>query len=508
MKCKYEECDNNVHREEWCILHSPKGSYQDDSHDGTLHAFYKSLAEHIAGLCKPIADSMFDSDISVITNYLIKQAEPERQDVASNLKKRLITITGVSFPQRDSRDFFDFQKMLNLFDSVQFVKCHFWGNSLSLNESRTLFMDCTFENKWFLTAANPILEIYDVLYDGCGFKHNVSTLGHDYPSIRYSVFANCKFSQSIEFEGVTVEGQIFNDKNESVVTIPKLSFINSDIKERIILRKKHIESLNFEDSNFHKKFELKYSKVANLKSFNTNFGDAFNVYKVDFGKCDIRMGIFNQYFGMEKCEFSNHSDNLDTLPTTFEYVTFNDIVNFRNSKFLTGLNLEHINTTRAHPTFLGATVADENTNRETFRRIKYSFDNMGNNLEGNEYYRKEMAKYHSEVKDSNSLQLKFLLGLYRLTSDYGQNIWRPIWLAMLSTGVFSLLSFLYSKGYYVSYDTGVGKIVQAFNFFASNMLPVSKILKEGMELISFLYYLSLMSFVWLTLLGVKRKTKR
>ena len=513
--CSYTDCKNECFGDtDSCVLHCEKHSYQDDRHSGLLFKFTTALVDLlIAQLkAKPLTESFFyDTTEDVVRNYLLGDADGETQAVADDLKKELISIEGVSFPDRDSRDFFDYQKVLNHFEAVQFVRCRFYTSSVSLTDADILFYDCVFEVKWYLTTATIISDIDDTLYHSCTFTKDVGTLGYDHPTIDYPVFHSCVFKGSINIEDVELNQQLFKEPSEGDeggYDLAELKIVNSNVAERLIFKKGHIGRLIFQDSNFAKKFELVKCTVDRMKCFNTNYNDAFNVFDVIFGFCDIRVSIFEQYFGMEKCEFVTLNGDDSNKPVIFEYVTFNDTVNFRNSNFTTGLNLSHINTTRSIPTFLGATVSEENTVRETYRIIKHSFDNMGNFLEGNEFYQKEMAKYHEELKTSKSYPLRFFLWMYKNISDYGQNIWRPIWLAFATTALFSVIAYCYDYGLYVEYATKTGKWIWGVNYVASNMLPVSRLLKPGMEMLSLIFYLFLISFVWLTLLGIKRKTRR
>ena len=74
----------------------------------------------------------------------------------------------------------------------------------------------------------------------------------------------------------------------------------------------------------------------------------------------------------------------------FEYVTFEKAVSFRGSNFPQGLAFEKANIADS-VNFHGVSGLDPgNTQRETFRIIKHSFDKIGNYLEANKYYAKEM----------------------------------------------------------------------------------------------------------------------
>ncbi len=110
----------------------------------------------------------------------------------------------------------------------------------------------------------------------------------------------------------------------------------------------------------------------------------------------ISKSIFNDFAGFENCIFGT-SDNLIEELAEFEYVTFKDILTLRNTKFLSGLDIENINL-QNDANFLKTKVELKNTPRETFRLIKHSFDKIGNILEANKFYSLEIQKKEKELK--------------------------------------------------------------------------------------------------------------
>jgi len=120
------------------------------------------------------------------------------------------------------------------------------------------------------------------------------------------------------------------------------------------------------------------------------------MFSSTFIQFKISKSIFNDFTGFENCIFGTSNNLIEEL-AEFEYVTFKDILTLRNTKFLSGLNLENINLLN-DANFLKIIVAFKNTPRETFRLIKHSFDKISNSIEANKFFIKEMTKYKEELK--------------------------------------------------------------------------------------------------------------
>jgi len=186
-------------------------------------------------------------------------------------------------------------------------------------------------------------------------------------------------------------------------------------------------------------------------------------------------------------------------------------INFRKANFISGLDLAHINL-KEPPNFLSATISPYNSNRETFRIIKYSFDKVGNYIEANKFYEMEMLKLKEELKLQNKRSAYFLLRLYEITSNYGQSYIRPIILTLLFSLAYWFLIIGYEHNILYSIYQPANYILESisnvFNGISKHIMPISKVLKEGMEFISLLFYITFTSFIWLIILAIKRSTKR
>lgn len=88
-------------------------------------------------------------------------------------------------------------------------------------------------------------------------------------------------------------------------------------------------------------------------------------------------------------------------------MTFLSFVNFRNATFNSGLDLENANL-KEMPNFLNVKLLSNNTNRETLRIIKHSFDKVGNHIEANKYFSLEMERHKNDMAGESWSQEKIV----------------------------------------------------------------------------------------------------
>ena len=157
-------------------------------------------------------------------------------------------------------------------------------------------------------------------------------------------------------------------------------------------------------------------------------------------------------------------------------------------------------------------IDEKNTNRETFRIVKSSFDEIHNYIEANKYFSYEMKKYKEELKGTNKTQEKVILFLNEKISNYGQSYVKPIFYMIATSIIYYLLILGYENNIlYEIHPSSNGfleKISSSVNNVSKNILPFSKALKSGMEFVSLLFYIIFASLIWQTLVAVKRHTRR
>lgn len=512
--CIVENCElPQVTGQKECILHCPKKEYQDDKRNGILNLFYSELIVYILKYLKNHSSKTQNFREEQIREYLTG-FEGVPHPVKDMVKNNTLVFTSIVFPERDSRDVDDYGKVLARLGKLHFNSCAFYSHNIELTIP-LYFLDCTFHNVWFLYNHSVLENAHNVIYQNCKFLQDINSVSDDYPvpELDNNMFCDCEFKGAISINNLTIKGMIFQNVNTNTQHANVLDISNCTINSKFILNNYQINSFKCESTIFLSKFEFKYNDVKSFSFLNCNFNSLLNSTKTNFEELNIEKCIFNEYVGFQNCHFGT-TENLsdDSKNAGFKYVTFNSFVNFRNASFLNGLDIQESNF-KAPPNFLNAFVSFQNTNRETFRNIKYSFDRVGNYIEGNKFFVLEIKKYRDEIKiKRGAYSKKILLDLYGVTSNFGQSFIRPI----VSIVIISILYWLVVSGYeinllysiYPEANKILSVIADVFNTIAKGILPFSRILKEGMEFVSLLFYITFTSLIWLVILAIKRSTKR
>ena len=105
-----------------------------------------------------------------------------------------------------------------------------------------------------------------------------------------------------------------------------------------------------------------------------------------------------------------------------------------------------------------------------------------------------------------------MLLLNEKISNFGQSYIRPIsWIVIAGFVYMALIKGYESNLLYrivPSANSGVESVAHVANSFAKAVLPFQRLLKEGMEFVSLMFYVVFSSLVWQTIVAVKRQTKR
>jgi uncharacterized protein YjbI with pentapeptide repeats len=478
-ECSHHECNLSSYKDhDKCILHCSKQKLD----------FLKIRSDFYNALEKYVAENAIDSN-------------------------GFCHFFGVAFPKPDIQSSINYAKILNALKQIHFDSCHFFTSYIELSEPEFFFQDCIFHERWSVFNAPVLKNVNGVLYQNCIFHEEVSSYSEDDGKyvIDSQLFNDCEFEKGIEFGNVEFKSPIFNNTDDRDLNIESLHLMDCILKDKFILNRCNIQSFFMEDTVFESKFEFKQNIVADFEIFNTNYFKVVDTFETKFGKFNIKKSIFDDFVGFEKCSFGDSVDSENEDAAKFTYATFLSFVNFRNTNFYTGLDIENINLKEA-PNFLNTNINEKNSNRETFRIVKSSFDKIHNYIEANKYFSYEMKKYKEELKGTDKTQEKVILFLNEKISNYGQSYIKPI-LYMIAT---SIIYYLLILGYEnnILYEmqpsiNGVLELISSFvNNVSKNILPFSKILKAGMEFVSLLFYIIFASLIWQTLVAVKRHTRR
>lgn len=517
-RCRFDGCTlESIENDEKCILHCVKGEYQEDSRRlNFLESFTDKLIDYIL-------ERIFEyrNEEEFPTREQLKaflngtDRERYRQaDIITFLQNKEVAISRISFPERDNRDLFDYKKVLEKIGGIHFDLCEFYASTLSLRNVKLFFQQCIFHKKWYLHNYEILENVREVLYENCNFREDISTAFeiNEKHELDTPVFSDCTFAKSIILEEVNIQNKLFNDTGDKNLTLKKFNISRCTFNDKFIVNDYKVDEFICTDSFFNEKVEFKKNNVLQFYINNTNFSKLVDCYSTSFQKFEIRKSIFEDFVNFENCEFGlvDKSDD-EEFKALFLHATMMSFINFRHAKFYSGLDLAHINL-KEPPNFFDATVPTHNTNRETFRIIKHSFDKVGNYIEANKFYEKEMLKFKEEVKSNKNNAAYFLLRIYELTSNYGQSYLRPIgWMILLSVAYWLCIigyenNLLYSSN--ESLNSVIESVSKIINGIAKHIMPVSRVLKEGMEFISLLFYITFTILIWLTILAIKRSTKR
>jgi len=396
-----------------CVLHCQKNNYQNDRRDNTLSEFY---TQFILDILYTFQDSMLDNERDIYNYFsdadedemirkfseFIRNYEDEQyEEVKSLISHTTFIPTAIVFPHRDGRDYL---KILNLFTKIHFDYCEFYETYLKLDNVKVFFQDCIFHNRWSISNYDILENVDNVIYQTCTFNGMVDATNDgsapiitlDHSQFEYS----CKFETGIRLSSVELEKQLFEAHQNNTMddyAIPEINIENCTFRGKFILNNCVITEFNIHKSTFEQKFEFKNNKVESFLIDDSNFTKLVDCFKTEFKKFKIYKSIFDDFVGFEKCVFGSTRENSEHV-AKFEYATFLDFTNFRNTKFLSGLDMEKINL-KEYPNFLGSFIEYQNTNRETFRILKYSYDKIGNHIQANKYFSLEMKKHKVELKD-------------------------------------------------------------------------------------------------------------
>lgn len=371
--------------------------------------------------------------------------------------------------------------------------------------ARLSFNKCEFKSKVVIEE--------DLSFEGCALFEDCcfsSVVISGFESARnYPLFKGGRVDELIEFKESKLDDLVY--PGCSLMVLGDIIIKSSSFSGLVDFDYSDPRSINLEDSAFSKGFTIKRkegSKLLNSILFNNVRFDGvaeihgFRTRRASFLNLDSA-----KLFAFEKIEVLEQ--------VVFEYATFQGHATFRGTKFLGGLDLDRANFS-GEANFLGVDADGgniANTTRETYRLIKHSFDKIGNHLEANKFFAKEMDKYREEVSGNKSLPLwdRAVFHINKNVSDFGQNYLLSIgWLLLFMVGYFYTFvlhrhfRLIHAKPSCDVFDNGYDTV----NCLASGMIPFKGFLTNGMELFSLVFYIIFAVLVWQTVVALKRHTRR
>ena len=525
-KCKHSWCNNPTYKQLCkCILHCEKDKqYFDDIKFDS--EFKEALIQDIVNQRRKQILELKHLTTQDFAKFLNQKDIDEKSTLYKHysllVNDKLIVLDHIIFPSRVdiSESMFEVElediepplylDVLKKFGRSKFHFCEFYINQLENQGKECSFEYCTFYSNWKFKdyIASNTLSMNNCLYEECIFKNGVSSIVAITNTILSSIqFANCKI-KNLTVNDVIFKKPIFNNSESFRGKIESLDFHNCEVKDKFIFNRYDIQYIRLQDTVFKNKFEFKDNEKVECVIINTNFEGLVDFYKTNFKDFFVQKSIFNEFSGFEMCTFGS-SDFVN--PIQFQHVTFLNFINFRDAKFYAGLDMRDANL-KEYPNFLDAYINPKNTDKETFRIIKYSFDKVGNITEGNKYFSYEMDKERRETYFWHDPDKKIVLWFNYLISNFGQSFMLPLlWifiLGILHHFVNYWIDTYKIIDYFPKYHLGIESIVHDLNSFSKNILPFKRFLPEGKEFISLLFLIGYSTLIYHFIVAVKRMTKR
>jgi hypothetical protein len=430
-------------------------------------------------------------------------------------KSNEITISDIYFPYRDNRDDFDYFKLLNLFSGVHLIYCHLYIDNWQLEDVAVFFDECVFYNSFDITPIQMFQKVTDCLFAECEFKSVVRVSPIEINSIfEDSLFLGCDFKKSLRLENSIFKKIPFLGLEQRELKLSTLEIYDCNFDGGFKLNSMHISYLWIENTNFLVGFWMLKANITTLNCINVVIDCLFDASNSLFVRAKFNRTKFLDVADFEEVKFGKISGeflNSSEDTTQFKYVTFMNAANFKNTSFSYGLDFENVDL-REQPNFLKSNINPHDTNRETFRIIKYSFDSRGNKIEAGKYHAYEMNAYINELSFSKNFWQLVILHANNLISRFGQSYIIPFSLLMTSIVLYSGLFDLYQKflqfrTYEIPY--GVECMTEWLNAIARNFLPFARFIsdKRGFEFVSLLFYIIFAILIWQIIVAVKKQTQ-
>lgn len=521
MKCKKDDCSNFTFGIlDKCALHCEKGDYRTDWYNGLLSEFTNLLNSYILSYFKD--DYYSHKGLNHHANQLFYELKAylntSRDLYLSTVIERFfceidIVFSGIRFPTRDSRDSFDYFKTLRMFKGIHFLNCGFYLDNLYIKDIGFFFQNCYFPSDFIVQPVTLLDNDTGSLFSECIFEGRTQVVPtNDSNSIENILFSGCVFNSNLTICDMSIRKEIFDNQEDTENEISNLIILSCIFEYGFKLNSMKINSICIEDTEFKAEFEIKKSVVRTLDFRNSNVEKVFNAFESKFEKLYFYQSTFNEFASFEKVIFGMQDKDTEEYQTKFVYTTFMSFSNFRNTVFLSGLDFENVNL-KEQPNFLKTNINPNNTNRETFRIIKYSFDSKGNALEANRFFVQEMKAFKHEFKEEGDFWDKLVYNVNDLISEFGRNYIRPIIWLVASLILYTILLYFHdwyfdNHNYFIHpwFDT----LSVYANSAARNFLPFSKFLesKSGFEFISLFFYIWFGILIWQIIVAVKRHTQR
>ena len=508
----YAKCSLPAHKHHnECILHCSKEDAQHDYHKACeeLDLFKQELLNYIVDAFFAYSKEDEKFNRANVSAYL-RDELPSDEFLEAKIRDVTIILNHIAFPVYDERDSWNYIPLLQKLGKIHFNYCKFYVAWMELPEVEVYFQDCEFYDCWNLQNYAMLENVDNVIYQCCDFQDRVScSSSEENIYLEHSQFMDCSFTE-LEFANSVFKKPLFQNTTHFNGNIETLSFQKCTHEAEFILKYIHIEYFDINKCIFKNKFEMEKATVQEMQIMYSSFESIFELLNCSFTEFFMYKTTCDAFTSFEFSKFGSFNRK-EAASIKFEYVTFRDFVNFRSAIFNGGLQLSRANF-KEYPNFLYADINSYNTDVETFRIIKHSFDKVGNTTEANRYFALEMDKQKKEISFFGYPEKKFILFMNYIISLYGQSYLLPLlWLILFTIFYSVTIDFIQDFSIKESFPNNyqqIQSIINSLNSFAKNIIPYQKFLKEGMEFVSLIFLLLYTVFIYHFIVAVKRRTKR
>lgn len=379
------------------------------------------------------------------------------------------------------------------------LESEYQGN-IDIYEDEISFSNLEFDSRFlveenFFSCSKDIIE--QIIFKCIAKNKNNSTYPVKVSDIKTYIFYGCKFNNDV----------YFNLPNNCNIELKSCSFeknfyINKDMDyqkdtNRII----DINELIIDNCVFKSEFFLKSCIVKEYQIINIVFED--NVKLIDIKI----IGIFKNIEKENEAWFTNTIFNKSVI---FEHIIFNNFIQFkytifkgytlfRDIEFKEGLDLDYTNIENKINFYnlqgLNTKESIKKTSIETYRIIKYNFEQISNHIEANKYYMLEMTKYQDSIK-CKSFWENMVFIFNNGVSSFGQSWIRPFIIYLVIGFIFTLFisNFTIDECFY--------------NLLTDVYNPLDKSIIEKFNIIGLIYKVFSGLILYHLIISLKRQTKR
>lgn len=326
--CINERCNNPAFNNlDECTLHCDKNDYSHDRNSHLLFCFHQDLEKYITQ-----------------NNY-----------------NETFIFSDIVFPFRDSRDNFDYFKILKKAKEIHFIRCVFYSHSIDLFPIKIFYDECCFINDFRIHLINMLENAVDSIFFICRFLKNVEVLGHTENNIEsdefiYPLFSDCIFNKDLTIYKCVFKHDIFLNYDKRI-EVQNIRIYNCIFNHRFCLNHSDIYVLEISDCYFLSKLEIKDSKIEKFFFENSNVDKVVDFFGSKISSFKIYKSIFSDFVGFENVDFRLKNIDLsnDNDLAIFKYTTFMSFVNFRGSTLYQGLDISNANF-KESPNFFNAKI--------------------------------------------------------------------------------------------------------------------------------------------------------